>query len=187
MNNVTLYPALFLAEQLTPEGGTFVLIGLGVLGVLAWIAHNVLGAMASGRLLWGRKPPLDETMEKLRKELDGLAPSAQVDKLIEQLASFPTRVEVDLIRAQLSGCPRREELEQLRIDIHDQLTGFKTDSHNQLTEMRAYVHNGVHDIREDLNLIRLQSTEERGGIHGRLNAMTEVLYEMRGRMEVDRP
>src|ERR1043166_1709746 len=84
-----------------PGGLTFQLfvIALGI-GSLVVIVLTILGLR---RCLWGRKPPIDDDLTALRKELEGLAPAQKVEALIEKISGAATKEEVEKLRLMLDG------------------------------------------------------------------------------------
>jgi uncharacterized protein YhaN len=55
--------------------GTWMLYAIGAIAFISIIVRNVIGSMADGTKLWGRKPPIDDDLDQLREELKGLAPA----------------------------------------------------------------------------------------------------------------
>jgi hypothetical protein len=106
--------------------GTFLLCAFCVMG----IAAAVLVFINQYREAFGRKPPVDDAIEALRKQLEGLAPSAKVEKLIEQIGGAATREELAKVVALLME--KEKDLSQ------------------QIKDVRAYSHEGMHGVRHEM-------------------------------------
>lgn len=159
-------------------------------GVIGWVilslvalaifAAALFAALNGGRQFFGRKPTIDEdfrsqqkTLEELRQSLSGLAPNEKITELVSKLGQFATQDQIRKIELALPELIKREELTSCIEKIereHDQ----------QLKELRAYVHQEVHNLRNDIGGMRLDSTEAREGMHNRMHVFSEVLFEMRG-------
>ena len=70
---------------------------------------------------------------------------------------------------------RKSELQKLELDLR-----------NELKETRQYFADEMHKLRTDFQGFLLSGEAQREGIHGRINVVCEVLYELRGIMK-ERP
>lgn len=83
------------------------------------------------------------------------------------------------IRPQPISVKIQEELDK-QFASKEELRQHKEDVQNQMKDLRSYVHEEVHKLRDDLQRYWTSSDLARSGIHDRLNAYVEVLYELRG-------
>ncbi len=127
--------------------GVLSLVFLGLATRRAWVDN------------FGRKPPVDDAIETLRKQLDGLAPSAKVDKLIEQIGSAATREELSKVMTLLMEKER--------------------DLGAQIKEGRAYAHDSVHTMRAELQASLLTATAREDRVTQKIEALSKDMSRER--------
>ena len=166
-----------IMDRFSPGG-----IGWAVLGILGSLFAFVLvmSAISGWRNNFSRKPTVDDdfrshqkVLDDLKTSLSGLAPNEKVNELVKQLGGFATQAQVREIEKQLPELITRIELERCMVKLeveHDQ----------QIKDLRAYIHEEVHHMRGDMQAAALSSDTYRIGVHSRLNALVEVIFEVRG-------
>lgn len=94
--------------------------------------------------------------------------------LSERVLALLKHFKPQLIRGSLTTS------EKERWATFRELQKLETDLQAQLKEQRAYLHDEIHKLRGDFQNFCLTSENQREGIHGRINVICEVLYELRG-------
>lgn len=175
----------YLAQWQILDGGDL-LKWLAIVAVLLSLFVLALQARKLWQENYGRKPGLDDDLRSqkqvladLKHSLAGLAPNEKVERLIERLGSFATQEQIRAIEIQLPGLINREELERC-------LGKLERDLDARVKEMSAYVHRAVHDLRGDVNAMRISVESGREGIHDRINLLVEATAGMRGMLEAIR-
>ncbi len=127
------YPAAALLGQLPTPTGKDLLIWLGCAACVIVSIRFAMGFAKDWRETFGRKPPLDDSLAELRKQLAGMAPSEKVNAIVDQLGKAAAK----------------EDLAKVLSIIDDK----ERDLQMQIKDARAYAHDGVHGVREDLQLM----------------------------------
>lgn len=165
---------LMLAQSSLPgwlqPNGAQMFVFLGCVAVSLVIYLLWLSVKEKHDARYAPKPSYEERIEELRASLKGLAPSEAVSKLIEGLAAAATKTELTALASATTTL------------IEKEIAAHRTDMERQLKDQRAYVHEEIHALRNQFNAFTLSAETYREGVHGRLNAITEVLFELRGRM-----
>lgn len=144
---------MILAQQAMPPlvnenggatpAGMWLLIAIGVIFGAAGGVNQILGAIARAKELYGRKPSVDDdlqrysqTIEKMKADLAKLPPSEKFEALVEKLGNFATVTQIAAIEISLEA---------------------------QMKEVRAYAHTEAHGAIEVVNAhkVTVQNNSER--------------------------
>ena len=107
---------------------------------------------------FGRKPGLDDSIEMLRKQLDGLVPSEKVDKLIEQIGGAASREELAKVVALLMEKER--------------------DLGAQIKDVRSYAHDSVHGLRNEMQTILSAGEGREIRLGGKIDGVARDFLQM---------
>lgn len=168
------------ASGAATASGNWLLIGVGVVAFLVVIVRGVIGSISDGRKIWGRKPPVDDDLKELRKQLEGLAPAGKVDALIDRLEHAATKDEVEKIRESLKGYVDQDQMDRRIGEVKELIARTERDLTQQIKELRAYLHEDVHAFREMAQATWASAQEQREGLNNRMNTLAEAMSEVRG-------
>lgn len=164
---------------LEPSGAQLLYVLGGLVGLVA-LYVLALNAIIATRSALGRKPTFADEVAKLADQLKGLAPKEQVEVLVGKLATFATKEELAAVTAQLHTFATKEDMSQ------------------RFSTLDSHVREGLHGIRGDLQVIKLdgenRATElhddivnnhdagekRAASIHDRINIVAERLAELVG-------
>lgn len=164
------------------EFGAWMLSLMCLIGTISFL----LWGYNQARAAFGRKPPINEDLDKLRTELTKLAPREIVDPLIQQLGSFATKDDIEKVKDELRNYASQTQVDRRINDLKEIISKMDTDHAAQLKEMRLYVHTEVHSFRDEAQSYWSRADEQREATHRRLNIFSEVLFQMRGTLEAIR-
>jgi hypothetical protein len=163
----------FLAQQLVNDhggvtaAGTWLIIAIVVVGVLAVIVRNVIGAWADGKKLWGPKKTASEEIEEVRKQLSEHSPSSIVNPIIEKLGTFVTR----------------DQLTALRFVDQDQMDRRMRNVDERFEKLERDLKEDINEFHEDAQEFWRTAEAQRENLHKRMNSHIEAVAYIRGRID----
>jgi hypothetical protein len=160
------------------EFGGWMLSLMCLIGTVAFL----LWAYNQGKEAFGRKPPIDDDLDDLREQLQGLAPADAVNTLIGHLANAATKDDVQKVRDELKGYVDQEQLDRRMAEVKELLARTERDLTQQIKDLRGYLHDDVHEFRNMAQATWANAEIQREGLHSRVNVIAEAVSEIRGWM-----
>lgn len=75
---------------------------------------------------------------------------------------------------------RKSEFDKCMAERSQQMSAMKDELTARIVKHEDYVHDCFHEMRKDFQTFSSASEVQREGVHGRLNVIFEVLYDLRG-------
>lgn len=126
---------------------------------------------------FGRKPPLDDAIETLRNQLEGLAPAAKVDRLIEQIGAAASREELAKVMTLLMEKERDlgAQIKDVRSYAHEGMHGLRGEMQMLLSAGEGREHRLGEKLEEHVKYLNRERSVSTARLHERIEAMSNTL------------